>query len=614
MANFISPEVKYREIAVGQNISAPAANSSGMVGEFQTGPCFESTSITSVDNLQQVFGYPDSDTYLHYMTAWNYLQYANSLKVVRAIGKTSLNPGIAIKQDYVDVSLTPTEITNTILNSSDVPTIVFGANDKLQFFYKYPGTYGENFKVGICNYKDFDTITLNHGAVTNGPFTVGLTVTGASSTATGKIVFVGTDYIKVNNVFGTFSGTESISSGTITTTLTSIDSKPQVVTGVTFDSLYDYSLATDQVLVVVTDSDNQVLEVFNCSLTPGAKDDSGMVIYIEDYLSQSSQYIYCYDNTDLSTLPVTTSATALSGGTVVDPTDAEIQEAYDYFANPDSSDVMILMLGGYNGNSTIQKYVIQSIADVRKDLFVTCGPDFASVVGVALESTTLSNIIEHRVNTLSVNSSYAGYFGNYKYQDDVYNSTKRWVPLDGDIAGLAISAIEELTPGRFGWGYNYGLIKNCIKLAWSPTKASRDDLWKNQINSVIKDGSYFVVLGNKTLLGVNNIFDVIEQRILFNYIKRGILPFAKFYLAEKNVTTTQRSFTNAVESFLSQLQGTGDIEEFRVSAGDSVNTPTVKANNEFKALIAIKPTSSIRYINLMVYGLASNISISEVIA
>lgn len=609
MANFISPSTTIEEVAVGLNIANPAANTAGMVGEFSKGPCFEITSINSVQQLEETFGLPNSSNFKHWFTAWNFLQYANSLQVVRALDKTSLNAGVTFQQMNA-VSTVPTSATTTRLNSSQLPTITFTTDEKLKFFYKSPGTDGNSYKVAVANYEDFDTIKLTHGTVTNGPFVVGNQVTIGS--AVGTILVVGSGFVKVNKIFGTFA-TGAMTSGTTTATCSAVGAKAEAVTGVTFDSLYNFSLTSDNVLVVVTDSSNQVLEVFNTSLTVGKKDAGGSVIYINDYLERSSKYVYAYNNTSQAAIPATTSATALSGGTLTTPSNANIQECFDLYKNPDNSDIWVLMVGGYNENATIQKYAVQSIADVRKDLMVIVGPAQAEVVGVATESTTLTNVTKHRVNTFAVNSSYAIYLGNYKYQIDSYNSTNRWLPLDGDMAGLMIYAAENLTIGRFAWGLDNGKIKNINRLAWNPDKNSRDELWKKEIVSVNKFGSSNVVFGNKTCLGISNIFDVVDNRLLFNYIKRGLSSFLKYYLSEKNILTTQRRFTNTVEAFLNPLMGQGDIEEFKVDASDAINTADVKANNEFRAIVAVKPTSSIRYVKLSLYGLASNVSVDEVI-
>ena len=609
---FISPETRINEQSVSNFVSSVAANSAGFVLESETGPCYEITTINSIQTYEETFGLPTDTNAKFWFTGYNFLQYANNLQAVRVIGKTSLNAGKAFQQKDAS-STTPTSATMTRLNSSDSPTISFATDEKVKFFYKYPGTQGNNYKVAICNYEDYDTIELTHGTVTNGPFVVGETVTGGTSSATGVIVYLDATHVKVNNVFGTFS-TETITSGTKTATVSAVGSYATAATGVTFDSLYDFSLESDQILVVVLDTNDQVLEVFACSLTVGTKDASGNVIYVNDYLERSSLYIYGYNNTAQAKIPATITATAIAGGTTVAPSNAEIQEGWGQFLNPDNSDAWVLMLGGYNENSTIQKYVIQSIADERKEIFVLVSPTQASVVGVATESATATNVIKHRVITLGVNSSYSFYIGSYKYQEDTYNTTNRWLPLDGDVAGLIVDTTQNVSVGRFAWGYENGLIKNIIKLAWNPSKTSRDDLWKKEINSVIKDGSSTLLFGNKTMLGISGVFDVADHRLLFNYIKRGLAQWMKFYISERNNTNTQRRLFSSINNLLSPLEGTGDIEEYRIETGPSVNTDVVKAANQLKGLVAVKPAASSRFIEIDLYALGSDIDINEVIS
>lgn len=611
--SFISPDVIAQEVAVGATISNPAANAAGFVGQFETGPCFELITISSATAYEETFGLPTSTNYKHWFTGYNVFSYANNLQVVRAIGGTSLNSGIAFKQINASPT-TPTQVNITRLNEADSPTVSFGADDKLHFYYKYPGTYGNDFKVGVVNYEDFNTNTFTVGSVV-GTFQVGEQITGDTSGARGTIVAVYPTELKVNNIFGSFSATENITAGTsaATATISAISDLAEVTTGVTFNSLFTYSVLEGQVGIVILDSNDNVLETFIASLTPGDTDSTGNVIYIEDYLEASSLYVYAYDNTTQANTVATTSSTSLVGGTTVAPTDNEIQTAWNEFGTSENSDAWVLMVGGYNENTTIKKYVIQTIAQSREDIFVVCGPKQASVVGAATESATLNNLIEDKVDDLGVVTSYYGYFANYKFQRDSFNNTNRWIPLDGDIAGLVLQTAQNVSIAQFGWGYNYGVIKNILKLAWNPSKPSRDELWKVQANSVIRDGSSTIVFGDQSGLNINNIFNQIGNRLLFNFIKRGLIPFAKTtVIAEKNNTLTQRRFANSAESFLDQFPN--DIEEYRVIADDTVNTDAVKARGEFVAQIYIKPFSSIRFVLLQLFGLASDVSIDEVVS
>ena len=58
------------------------------------------------------------------------------------------------------------------------------------------------------------SVKIVHGAVTGGPFQAGETVTGGTSTATGKIAWVGNGFIEIISLTGKFAANESITGGT----------------------------------------------------------------------------------------------------------------------------------------------------------------------------------------------------------------------------------------------------------------------------------------------------------------------------------------------------------------------------------------------------------------
>lgn len=74
---------------------------------------------------------------------------------------------------------------------------------------------------------------LNHGTVTNGPFTVGETVTGAPSTATAEVLSVGAGFIMVSPLTGTFAVSDTVtgSSGTTNHPTATLTTAPVVQVG-----------------------------------------------------------------------------------------------------------------------------------------------------------------------------------------------------------------------------------------------------------------------------------------------------------------------------------------------------------------------------------------------
>jgi hypothetical protein len=72
---------------------------------------------------------------------------------------------------------------------------------------------------------------ITHGTVTNGPFDVGETVTGGTSTKTAKVAWVGSGYLACINQSGAFALNETITGGTsaATATVTALENPSDVI-------------------------------------------------------------------------------------------------------------------------------------------------------------------------------------------------------------------------------------------------------------------------------------------------------------------------------------------------------------------------------------------------
>ncbi|MTV64461.1 phage tail sheath subtilisin-like domain-containing protein, partial [Streptococcus pneumoniae] len=83
------------------------------------------------------------------------------------------------------------------------------------------------------------------------------------------------------------------------------------------------------------------------------------------------------------------------------------------------------------------------------------------------------------------NNNYAFIDSGYKLQYDRYNDVTRWIPLNGDIAGLAARTDLTNDPWWSFAGLNRGQIKNVIKLAFNPSQTDRDIIYPKGINPVV---------------------------------------------------------------------------------------------------------------------------------
>ena len=249
-----------------------------------------------------------------------------------------------------------------------------------------------------------------------------------------------------------------------------------------------------------------------------------------------------------------------------------------------------------------------SLAETRRDCVVFVSPQYSDVVNTTSQA---DKIVTYR-DTLT-SSSFAVLDSGWKYQYDRYNDKYRYVPLNGDTAGLAARTDYVSDPWFSPAGYNRGIIKNVVKLSYSPSKSDRDTLYKKGINPVVTfPGQGTLLFGDKTLLARPSAFDRINVRRLFIVLEKAIATASKFQLFEFNDPFTRAQFRNLVEPFLRDVQGRRGITDFRVVCDETNNTGEIIDRNEFVADIFIKPARAINFIQLNFIATRSGVSFEEV--
>jgi phage tail sheath protein FI len=354
-------------------------------------------------------------------------------------------------------------------------------------------------------------------------------------------------------------------------------------------------------------------------------------MYYKNVLLNQSKYIYAlgpvdYANTN-STWGLTASGTsfartsnasysmALAGGNDVAVTDANIETAWDTFNNNEVIDVSLFVTG--NASIAVQQYVIDNIVTAAGSLVGRNGdsiafisPPSSNVVNQAGSETTN---ITNWYNALARSTSYAIADSGWKYMYDKYNNTNRYIPLNGDIAGLCVFTDKIRDPWYSPAGLNRGTIKNCIKLAWNPKLSERDSLYSIGINPVITlPGAGTVLFGDKTLTGKPSAFDRINVRRLFIELEKSISRAAKYSLFEFNDFFTRAQFVALVTPYLRVVEGRRGIYDFRVVCDETNNTGEVIDKNQFVGDIYIKPARSINYIQLNFIAVGTGVQFSEI--
>ena len=228
-------------------------------------------------------------------------------------------------------------------------------------------------------------------------------------------------------------------------------------------------------------------------------------------------------------------------------------------------------------------------------------------------SDRIDEIVTYRKVTLNANSSFAFMDSGWKYQYDKYNDIYRWVPLNGDIAGLTSRSDEVADAWKSPAGFSRGQLKNVVKLGVNPNKTQRDVLYSAGVNPVVSfPGQGVILYGDKTLSSRPSAFDRINVRRLFIVLRKAIARAAQYQLFENNTASTRAQFRAYVEPFLREVQGREGITAFKVVCDTTNNTPDVIMRNEFRGEIMVQPAYSINFIQLTFSAVRSDVSFQEV--
>ena len=255
--------------------------------------------------------------------------------------------------------------------------------------------------------------------------------------------------------------------------------------------------------------------------------------------------------------------------------------------------------------------MLTSLVEGRKDCVAFVSPYRAATVGVASSVTQTENV--KVAFDLCPSSSYVVFDSGYKYMYDKYSDVYRFVPLNGDTAGLCAHTDGVRDPWFSPAGFNRGNVRGAIKLSYNPTKGERDILYRARVNPVVNfPGQGVVLFGDKTALSKPSAFDRINVRRLFLVLEKAIATASKFQLFEFNDEFTRAQFRNLVEPFLRDVQGRRGIIDFKVVCDGTNNTGEVIDRNEFIGDIFIKPNRSINFITLNFIATRTGVDFSEV--
>ena len=656
MAFQLSPGVNVSEIDLTTIVPAVGTTEGAYVGRFQWGPVNEITTISNELELASTFGKPDANTFIDFFTAANFLAYARNLKLVRAANTsvarnaTSGNAGLLVRNkehyttEYLDLS----------------------ASDALgAFAAKYAGELGNSIRVSVYANNTQTSATWNSSAWAyaeefDGPPTTSAYATnrlgsrdemhvividedgafsGAANTVLEKFAFLSkasdatnddgssnyyvnvindrSQYIYIIN-HPTVANSANMASISITTTTPYNANATGFVTfsggqgsgiNVAFTANAGGYISTANLAISSNGSGYALSDVVTGTIPASAGAGvSTITVTLGNVPDTTANWGISAANTTFvqgRTFYTESLANGVSGSV----SDSNRVTGYDLFSNADEVDISLIMTGA--ANNAVVQHVIDNIAISRKDCVAFVSPRFSDVVNQAGSEAT--NAISRR-NDIGRSTSYAVMDSSWKYQFDKYNNVYRWVPCNGDIAGLCVRTDFERDPWYSPAGFNRGQLKNVVKLSYNPDKADRDDLYKNGINPIVTfTGEGTILFGDKTMQSKPSAFDRINVRRLFIVLEKAIARAAKYSLFEFNDAFTRAQFVSLVEPFLRDVQGRRGIFDFRVVCDETNNTGEVIDRNEFVGDIYIKPARSINFIQLNFVAVRTGVAFDEIV-
>lgn len=402
--------------------------------------------------------------------------------------------------------------------------------------------------------------------------------------------------------------------------------------------------SNDEIHVVVIDKlgsftgiAGSVLETYAyLSKAKDATDVNGSSSYYVNKLNKSSEYVWAlkpisqdyFDVADGKAIAGSTMKASLpfanlkavisldfgngSDGDV--PTKAEYINAFDVITAPDNTDVTLLFAGGcgQDANQADISNHILTTASSRSDMVAFVSPKFSDVVGVT-KSSVVNNILATK-EALTTKDSYGIFTTGYKLIYDKYNDTNRWIPSNGDDAGLCARTENKTDVWMSPAGYSRGKYVECISLAFNPDKNARDTLYKANINPICTfPGEGTLLFGDKTLQTKNSAFSWIGIRRLFIYIRKIVVRASKYGLFEFNTKHTRQAFKDLVEPLMREIKGRDGVSDYYVRCDDTNNTTAVIEKGEFLADIIIKPMYSIQGIRLSFTAVKRDTTFEEVV-
>lgn len=614
------------------------------------GPSNRYVPLATTDDLLDVFGTPAKNNLNSFFNAYKYLQYADNLKVIRAVsaeGAKNSSPLSGVVEFTVSVAGSNYAVGDKVVikqNNNVVEDTAFisSTKDNGRIEKVFIPSAKINKRLEEMETKEFDSSWLVEVAPESSG--VGATITLNKVNDDSGIAIVN-DVVKEKFIYDEEFNKKLRKYDLPTIVAKYIgelgnDIKVEVINYKDYNDdkslsliVYPSGEVRDKVSVrsnrgVPVNQDQYIVNVYLgtarveshvVSTDPNAKDYNGFNIFIDDYFSIGrSKYIYAIAEGWIKKSAVYQLSGGTSGNDQIVPSD--IMKAIDIYDNEDKFNSTTFFVGGIADQthefiSAVYNHV-QAVAERgnKKTLYLL-DPPIDAVFGVD-EMTATDNLIKWRTGEsehgYSANSSQTSISaGAQKFYDPLRNIITP-VSYSGDIAGLIAWRAMDTENGGVSQspaGPIFGVMINTAGTYYSPNKNSRDKLVRHSLNPIYQEGGDIIMFDEMTAMSVPSNYDKINKRLTINEIALDIEKEVRRYFFGRNTPQVRRQIENGINNYLRRRKGRLIVDG--LCQCNDKNNPRESINNgELNIRVAIETFTSIRFINMNVIATDNDVTIT----
>lgn len=635
----LSPGVYTSEDEVGTVVPDGGVGTAATVGRYTWGPCFQLMAISSPNNLLETVKAPTRNTAYSYISTETVCRVSNDVRVVRVVDEaTALNavptynmilPTIVDGgtnyqvDDTVNIEVDSTviasgqvtavdgsgaitevsipaitdDITNatvvvdsvsgsgasitierlsdtvTILNDNVVESVLSDAvlrstHEQLNVpavFARYPGKYGNNLTVDVASFEDLDAATSTSISLTD--------------RATGE---------------------------TYTVDFGSMDTLPT---------------KAGQFAVIVREGE-QIAFQGTISLNEDDRNLFGQTMFVSDLADQGR--LGPITASDFGWNEESTGRYSLMGGDNGEITSGMYQDGWAMMSDSSQVPAQVMFAGPVCGEdpsvaATVCRYARDNIATLRGDTMFVMGTPPRLIAGLTASAAVDAEIAYRRgedsngeavANNVAGASKRGTYVHNAKWTYDRFNDRNFWMDISADKAARIVQVLARNISWQSASGTEFGRVNGVSKLAYNPDQGNRDRLYVAGINPVVLNEGIFYIRGDKTMWPEPSAFSRENVVQVFNKMKVDISRNAATLEFKQNTPSVRRQYKNESDAYMRGIQARGGLEDFR-NIVESLNTPEVRALNQFKARHAIKPSYSVNFVLLQFTAVGPSVDFEE---